>query len=85
MYLYDDIFCPFEQFEVELRDGGGQVASDRATVTVNVIHNSAGPIFIQDVYNVTIDETASISFPVVTVSASDADSNVSSDAKHYVL
>ena len=67
----------FFQFDVELRDGGGQTATGRATVYVYVTRNDFPPIFFQDVYNVTIDENTAIGSSIVTVSASDADPTVS--------
>ena len=80
MLVHEDHLCilfTLSQFQVELRDGGGLVADNRATVNVFVLRNKQPPIFFTDVYNVTIREDVSINTEVVTVSATDADTAVS--------
>lgn len=67
------------QIRISLSDQGQppRSASNQAVVNVTIIRNQQAPIFFSSEYRVTIQETASIGTSVQTVSASDADTNVS--------
>lgn len=67
------------QIRLSLSDQGQppRSASNQAVVNVTIIRNQQAPIFFSSEYRVTIQETASIGTSVQTVSASDADTNVS--------
>lgn len=68
------------QLTVSVTDAGLPVqrsGSNVATITVHVERNQFAPIFFTEAYTATVDETAQLGTSIVTVTATDSDSNVS--------
>ena len=61
------------QLYVVATDNGMVRRSASVRVRVTVVRNRNGPVFSQSRYNVTVDETVSVSQSLVRVTASDAD------------
>ena len=66
----------FFKLRLGLRDLDGRDGPDHV-VTFTVLRNEEPPLFFNQIYRVTIDEDVTPGFSVETVSASDADTNVS--------
>lgn len=58
----------------------GQVQTAFATVNITVTRNENQPVFSQNIYEVTIPETSALGSNVVQLTATDADTQVSSTA-----
>ena len=69
------------QLSVVATDNGFPALSGRVTVTVFVTRNRNGPVFDQDQYATTTEESRAIDSPIITVRAVDADN----DAVKYRL
>ncbi|XP_046583162.1 protocadherin Fat 1-like [Haliotis rubra] len=63
------------QLTVQATDRGASPLSSAqpASVTINVVRNQASPVFVQTPYDTTVLRTAGANTPVVTVTATDAD------------
>ena len=68
------------QIQVQASDKGipaNRTSLANGFVTVNVLRNTNPPIFFSTAYETTIAETAAVGFSVLTVQASDSDTDVS--------
>ncbi|XP_046564129.1 protocadherin Fat 1-like, partial [Haliotis rubra] len=63
------------QLTVQATDRGASPLSSAqpASVTINVVRNQASPVFVQIPYDTTVLRTAGANTPVITVTATDAD------------
>ena len=67
------------QLSVSAKDKGlptPRLATNQATVQINVIRNEKDPIFFQDTYSASLEQNKPVGTQVVTVKASDADTAV---------
>lgn len=85
MCVLNDLFL---QVTIEARDNHVNPRTDTGTVRINVVRNQGPPVFTSNAnYFATIDENLQVTSSVLTVSATDSDSQVlpfSSLAKNFV-
>jgi len=66
-------FCFLLQLRVQAYDTKYRTQIAETTVPITVIRNENVPVFTQDPYRITINETIALGTCILTVSATDAD------------
>lgn len=85
--MYYIIVCYDLQIRIMVKDGGSPACSKTSVATISVQRNLNSPRFSRGEWTVEIMETQSLTEPIVTIDAQDADDRVcicSYKRKYYV-
>ncbi|KAK3745550.1 hypothetical protein RRG08_040225, partial [Elysia crispata] len=63
------------EFPVQVQDSGSPRKSDTATVTIQILRNTFGPVFSPTLYNRTITETTPVNTKIIDLNATEADND----------
>ena len=67
------IFFFLFQCQVRIFDNADKSRTDVTNVTISVIQNPSGPLFSQDIYQITISDNYQLGVPVINTTAVDQD------------